>query len=292
MITYPFFFFLSNKDVEENVNNLRMEAAMPLDQVMAKYSAEFGNLKFKPLNTESCASPSNFQSPYLRSGRSKEKGACSSSGAGCSTSSSWNSNETDVSSSSQPCESSSSTADHKPAETAGSSEADQVLDSTTSNGDVPRSSQVGSSADSGSVKSSEMPDSSEDVSDTVSPSKATNSTTTPNEAETNGEQPSKIFEVADSSKNAGDNECSSSCTPVENGEAEQQENISSSGRMKKQLINLYKSLITQAEDDSDDDEDDDDDENDKNFDGQPQRYILKLASTSFFEHYFLIFYSH
>ncbi|XP_031779544.1 probable protein phosphatase CG10417 isoform X2 [Nasonia vitripennis] len=214
-----------DSDVEENVNNLRIEAAMPLDQVMAKYSAKFGNLKFKPLVSESCASPSNFQSPYLRSGRSKDKGACSSSGAGCSTSStSWNSNETDV----------------------------------------------GSSADSGSAKSSEMPDSSEDVSDTVSPSKATNSTITPNEAETNGEQLSKSFEDADSSKNTGDNECSSSCTPVENGEAEQQEKISSSGRMKKQLINLYKSIITEAEDDSDDDDDDDDDENDKNFDGQPQ----------------------
>jgi protein phosphatase 1G len=263
---------LSSIDVEENVNNLCMEATMPLEQVMAKYQAEVTNPNLKNIKNENCANRPHFPSPYLRSRRNKDKGACSSSGAGCSTSSSaWNTNETDVSSSSQPCESSSSTTNRKIVESAGSSEADQILDSTTSNGDVPRTSHVGSSLDLEPAKSLEMPDSSEDVDDNVSPSKATHSTSIPNEAEINGEKSTKSFEDADSSKNTGDNECSSSCTPLENGEAEQQEKISSSGRRRNYLINLYKNLLNKMQDDNYYDyEDDDDEENDETFFGLPR----------------------
>lgn len=250
-----------------------MEATMPLDQVIAKYHKPgYTNPSIKVLKMDNCASRSHFPSPYLRSRRSKDKGACSSSGAGCSSSSSsWNTNETDVSSSSQPCESSSSSSDRKIVETAGSSEADHVLDSTTSNGDVPRTSQVGSSVDSEPAKSSEMPDSSEDVNDKVSASKVSNSSSTPNEAEINGEKPSNSVEAADSSKRAGDNECSSSCTPLENGEAEQQEKMSR--KLKKDVMMRIKDYWLNAADDSDDDDDDDDEENDETFDGQPGRLV-------------------
>lgn len=268
---------------------------MPLDQVMAKYQAENANPSLKKLKNENCAGrSSSHPSPFLRGRRTRDKEACSSSGAGCSSSSSsWNTNETDVSSSSQQCEITASSSNQKTVETAASSsDADQELDSTTSNGDVSRNApQVGSStadsdvvksSDSEVVKSSEMPDSSEDVNETVSPSKVTNSTSSQNEAEMNGKRSSKNFEAADSSKNPGDDECSSSCTPVENGEAGQQEKISSSGRMRNQALNLFKSLLTERDSETDDD-DDDSEENDETFDGQAERYTkFKSCIVHFF----------
>ena len=87
--------------------------------------------------------------------------------------------------------------------------------------------------------------------------------------EVNGAESKRIGD-ADSSKGGGDNVSSSSCIPVENGDAGQQERITSSGRRRIQPVDLYQSLLKKDSDDSE--EDDDDDENDETFDGVPERY--------------------
>ncbi|KAF7391578.1 hypothetical protein HZH68_011121 [Vespula germanica] len=250
---------------EENVSNLRMEAAMPLDQVIGKYQSEVSNPHANNLKNEKS---SKRACPYLRGRKEKDKASCSSSGAGCSSSSSaWNTNEADVSSSSQPCGSSmSSTMKRK--ESSGSNEAEQVLDSTTSNGNMHASVPVVSTDDMETAKSADMPDSSEDVKEKVSsPGKSACSVPVTNEVELNGAK-SKRIEDADSSKGGGDNVSSSSCTPVENGDAGQQERISSSDRRRVQSIELYQSFLKKNDEESEGD--DDDDENDESFDGVPE----------------------
>ena len=262
-------YIISHIDEEENVNNLCMEATMPLEEVMAKYQSE-SNPTVKNLKNEKCNKRACSASPYLRGRRGKEKACSSSSGAGCSSSSSsWNTNETDVSSSSQPCGSTlSSITESKESECPGNNEAEQVLDSTTSNGNAHVSVPVGSTADVEGTKSADMPDSSEDVNKKVtSPGKITCTELNANEAELNGAE-SKRIEDADSSKGGGDNVSSSSCTPVENGDAEQQERITSTGRRRIQPVTLYHTLLKK---DNEDSEDDDDDENDETFDGVPER---------------------
>ncbi|XP_020277630.1 probable protein phosphatase CG10417 [Pseudomyrmex gracilis] len=265
----------NESDEEENVNNLCMEATMPLEQVIAKYQSGMPNPHVKNLKGEKCKRA--FASPYLRGRRGREKASCSSSGEGCSSlpsppptsssSSSWNTNETDVSSSSQPCGSTlSSTVERKDSDCPGSNEAEQVLDSTTSNGSAHTSPPVESTADAELAKPMDMPDSSEDVKEISSPGKTTQCVeSNANEVEVNGAK-SKRVEDADSSKGGGDNVSSSSCTPVENGDAGQQERITSS-RKKIQSVDLYQSLLKKDSDESD--EDDDDDENDETFDGVP-----------------------
>lgn len=277
-------------DEEENVSNLCMEATMPLEQVMAKYQSEVSNPHLKNLKGEKCGKRA-FASPYLRGRRGREKASGSSSGAGCSSSpspppmsssssssmSGWNTNETDVSSSSQPCGLTlSSTVERKDSDCPGSNEAEQVLDSTTSNGSAHASPPVVSTADVEPAKSMDMPDSSEDVKEKVSsPGKALPCTeSNANEVEVNGAESKRIGD-ADSSKGGGDNVSSSSCTlPVENGDAGQQERITSSGRRRTQPVDLYQSLLKKDSDDSE--EDDDDDENDETFDGIPERYKFIL----------------
>lgn len=271
-------------DEEENVSNLCMEATMPLEQVMAKYQSEVSNPLLKNLKGEKCGKRA-FASPYLRGRRGREKASGSSSGAGCSSSpsppptsssssssSGWNTNETDVSSSSQPCGSAlSSTVERKDSDGPGSNEAEQVLDSTTSNGSAHASPPVVSTEDVETAKSMDMPDSSEDVKEKVSsPGKAPPcAESNANEVEVNGAESKRIGD-ADSSKGGGDNVSSSSCIPVENGDADQQERITSSGRRRIQPVDLYQSLLKKDSDDSE--EDDDDDENDETFDGVPERY--------------------
>lgn len=265
-------------DEEENVNNLRMEAAMPLDQVIGKYQSEISNphalnnLKSEKSNKRGCL--------YLRGRKEKDKASCSSSGAGCSSSSSaWNTNEADVSSSSQPsCGSSMSSTTKRKESSTGSNEAEQVLDSTTtSNGSVHASSVPVVSTDDimETTKSADMPDSSEDVKEKVSsPGKSASLSSLPNtnnEVELNGAKTKKRIEDADSSKGGGDNVSSSSCTPVENGDAGQQERISSSDRRRVQSMELYQSFLKKNDEESEGD-DDDDDENDESFDGVPERY--------------------
>ncbi|XP_076755830.1 putative protein phosphatase CG10417 isoform X1 [Xylocopa sonorina] len=262
---------VNESDEEENVNNLCMEATMPLEEVMAKYQSE-SNPNVKNLKNEKCNKRACSASPYLRGRRGKEKASSSSSGAGCSSSSSsWNTNETDVSSSSQQCGSAlSSTMERKDSECPGSNEAEQVLDSTTSNGNAHASPPVGSTADVETTKSADMPDSSEDVNTKVtSPGKVTCTQSNANEVEVNGAQ-SKRIEDADSSKGGGDNVSSSSCTPVENGDAGQQERITSTGRRRIQPVTLYHTLLKKDNEDSE--EDDDDDENDETFDGVPESF--------------------
>lgn len=262
---------LNESDEEENVNNLCMEATMPLEEVMAKYQSEVLNPHMRNLRNQKCSKQACSASPYLRCRRGREK-ASSSSGAGCSSSSfSWNTNETDVSSSSQPCGStSSSTVEGKEAESPGSNEAEQVLDSTTSNGNVHISPPVGSTADVEPAKSADMPDSSEDITEKVSsPGKTACTESTVNEVEVNGAETKRIGD-ADSSKGGGDNVSSSSCVPTENGDAGQQERISSTGRRRIQSVVLYQSLLKKDNEDSEDD--DDDDENDETFDGVPESF--------------------
>lgn len=132
---------------------------------------------------------------------------------------------------------------------------------------------MGSTADVEPAKSMDMPDSSEDVKEKVSsPTKAPCATeSNANEVEVNGTELKRIGD-ADSSKGGGDNVSSSSYTPVENGDAGQQERITSSGRRRIQAMDLYQSLLKKDSDDSEDD--DDDDENDETFDGVPERYEL------------------
>lgn len=156
-----------------------------------------------------------------------------------------------------------------------SSEAEQVLDSTTSNGNVHTSPPVESTEDVEPTavveptKSADMPDSSEDVNKKVSsPSKITCTESNANEVEVNGAESKRIGD-ADSSKSGGDNVSSSSCIPVENGDAGQQERISSTGRRRIQPITLYHTLLKKDNEDSE--EEDDDDENDETFDGIPER---------------------
>ncbi|EGI61813.1 Putative protein phosphatase [Acromyrmex echinatior] len=269
---------LNESDEEENVSNLCMEATMPLEQVMAKYQSEVSNPHLKNLKGEKCGKRA-FASPFLRGRRGREKASGSSSGAGCSSSpsppptssssssSGWNTNETDVSSSSQPCGSAlSSTVERKDSDGSGSNEAEQVLDSTTSNGSAHASPPVVSTEDVETAKSMDMPDSSEDVKEKVSsPGKAPPcAESNANEVEVNGAESKRIGD-ADSSKGGGDNVSSSSCIPVENGDADQQERITSSGRRRIQPVDLYQSLLKKDSDDSE--EDDDDDENDETFDG-------------------------
>lgn len=282
-------------DEEENVSNLCMEATMPLEQVMAKYQSEVTNPHLKNLKGEKCGKRA-FASPYLRGRRGREKASGSSSGAGCSSSpsppptssssssstSDWNTNETDVSSSSQPCGSIlSSTVERKDSDCPGNNEAEQVLDSTTSNGSAHASPPVVSTADVEPAKVMDMPDSSEDVKEKVSsPGKAPPcAESNANEVEVNGAESKRIGD-ADSSKSGGDNVSSSSCMPVENGDAGQQERITSSGRRRIQPVDLYQSLLKKDSDDSE--EDDDDDENDETFDGVPERYRLMLFGVKIF----------
>ncbi|KYN02659.1 PREDICTED: probable protein phosphatase CG10417 [Cyphomyrmex costatus] len=274
---------LNESDEEENVSNLCMEATMPLEQVMAKYQSEVSNPHLKNLKVEKCGARA-FASPFLRGRRGREKAGGSSSGAGCSSSpsppptssssssasSGWNTNETDVSSSSQPCGSTlSSTVERKDSDSPGNNEAEQVLDSTTSNGSAHASPPVVSTEDIETAKSMDMPDSSEDVKEKVSsPGKVPPCTeSNANEVEVNGAESKRIGD-ADSSKGGGDNVSSSSCIPVENGDAGQQERITSSGRRRIQPVDLYQSLLKKDSDDSE--EDDDDDENDETFDGVPE----------------------
>ncbi|EZA47064.1 hypothetical protein DMN91_001451 [Ooceraea biroi] len=262
---------LIESDEEENISNLCMEATMPLEAVMAKYQTE--TLRFKNVKSEKSGAKNMFASPYLRGRRGRDKASCSSSGAGCSSTpllpqssssstSSWNTKETDVSSSSQPCGSAlSSTAEQKESDCPGSNEAEQVLDSTTSNGTARASPSVVSTADVEPVKSMDMPDSSEDVKEKVSSPGKVAPCAEVNEVEINGAEP---LGDADSSKGGGgDNVSSSSCTPVENGDADQQERITSSGRRRTQPSDLYRDLLQTNTDDS---EEDDDDENDTTFD--------------------------
>jgi len=274
-------------DEEENVSNLCMEATMPLEQVMAKYQSEVSNPHLKNLKGEKCGKRA-FASPYLRGRRGREKTSGSASGEGCSSSpsppptssssssstSGWNTNETDVSSSSQPCGSTlSSTVERKDSDNPGNNEAEQVLDSTTSNGSAHASPSVVSTADVEPAKSMDMPDSSEDVKEKVSSPGKASPCAELNANEVNGAETKRIGD-ADSSKGGGDNVSSSSCIPVENGDADQQERITSSGRRRTQPVDLYQSLLKKDNDDSE--EDDDDDENDETFDGVPERYKLIL----------------
>lgn len=249
---------------EENVSNLRMEAAMPLEQVMAKYQSEIANPAIKALKKDKDGKPA---SPYLRARRGGRDKASSSSSltAGCSSSSSWHDNEADVSSSSsQLCGSSSLPApDVKTApDSIGSSEAEQVLDSTTSNGESASS--LPSTEITDTAKAVDMPDSSGDVKDLVSPSKAVQPLlpNANNETGINGAERKSELQGADSSKGGGDN-VSSSCSTLENGEAEQQERISSSGRRRPVDYGLLCA--------NDGSEEDDDDEEDETFDGLPER---------------------
>uniref|UniRef100_A0A0C9RAM4 protein-serine/threonine phosphatase n=1 Tax=Fopius arisanus TaxID=64838 RepID=A0A0C9RAM4_9HYME len=195
---------------EESIINLRKEAAMPLEQVMLKYQTE----------TERGAS-----CPFLRVRRTKA-GCSSGSSPGCSTS-----NESDVSSSSSTnAEASVPNAEKNPEP--GSSDSDQLLDST-SNGDIPGG-------------KSEMPDSSVDA--TEKPNLITSNT------EINGEEIKKT--TPDSSKT--DN-VSSSCNSCGNGELEEVEGISSSSK-KAIGEHSYRTLLQRMEDVEDSDTDDEEDE--------------------------------
>ncbi|KYN29662.1 hypothetical protein ALC57_00925 [Trachymyrmex cornetzi] len=217
----------NESDEEENVNNLCMEATMPLEQVMAKYQSEVSNPHLKNLKGEKCGKRA-FASPFLRGRRGREKASGSSSGAGCSSSPS-------------------------PPPTSSSSSSSSVV----------------STEDVETAKSMDMPDSSEDVKEKVSsPGKTPPcAESNANEVEVNGAESKRIGD-ADSSKGGGDNVSSSSCIPVENGDAGQQERITSSGRRRIQPVDLYQSLLKKDSDDSE--EDDDDDENDETFDGVPE----------------------
>lgn len=278
-------------DEEENINSLCMEAQMPLEQVMAKYQSEGSQPPSKNEKNE-INNRIYSNSPYLRSRKGKEKASCSSSGAGCSSSSSsssssWNTNESDVSSSSQPCGSSS--ADRK--DCVASSEAEQVLDSTTSNGEVAETSDRVASTqaeESESAKSSaDMPDSSEDIKDKVSPSKTSPEKSTNDTEVINGGSGSgsgvnaagdngskENLDDADSSKAGTDSAISSSCSPVDNGETEEQAKISSSNTRKRpSAIELYKSLLQEYAEsiENPEEEDDDDDEEDESFVGNRKK---------------------
>ncbi|CAK9796461.1 Protein phosphatase 1G [Anthophora plagiata] len=260
---------LNESDEEENVNNLCMEATMPLEEVMAKYQSE-SNPIVKSLKNEKCNKRACSASPYLRGRKGREKASSTSSGAGCSSSSSsWNTNETDVSSSSQPCGSVlSSSLERKESECPGNNEAEQVLDSTTSNGNAHTSPPVGSTVDIEPMKSADMPDSSEDVNKEVSsPGKIVCAESNANEVELNGAE-SKEIGNADSSKGGGDNVSSSSCIPLENGDAGQQERITSTGRRRIQPVTLYHTLLKKDNEESEED----DDENDETFDGVPESF--------------------
>ncbi|KZC07195.1 Protein phosphatase 1G [Dufourea novaeangliae] len=156
---------LNESDEEENVNNLCMEATMPLEEVMAKYQSE-SNPNVKNLKNEKCNKLACSASPYLRGRKGREKATSSSS------------------------------------------------------------------------------------------------------VEINGAESKRIGD-ADSSKSGGDNVSSSSCTPLENGDAGQQERISSTGRRRIQPVTLYHTLLKK---DTADSEEDDDDENDETFDGVPESF--------------------
>ncbi|XP_066596792.1 protein phosphatase 1G-like [Prorops nasuta] len=250
----------TESDEEEDIINLRAEATLPLECLMAKYHAE-GAAKNQKVNQLSGAPRPCTASPFLR-GRTQN----SSSGAGCSSSSSsasWNTNEADaVSSSSQPCGSSSNNVNDS--ENSGNNEAENALDSTTSNGNIQASPPIGSTAESDPARCADMPDSSEDVSDTVSsPHRENPEDRCLSEAEQNGPKNNTVA----SSSNA-DNVSSSSYTPVENGVGEQQGRISST-RRKVQPMDLYHSLLMKEEEESEDEEDESD-ESDESFDGEPE----------------------
>ncbi|KOC59415.1 putative protein phosphatase [Habropoda laboriosa] len=244
---------LNESDEEENVNNLCMEATMPLEEVMAKYQSE-STPTIKNLKNEKCNKRACSASPYLRGRKGREKASSTSSGAGCSSSSSsWNTNETDVSSSSQPCGSVlSSSIERKESECPGNNEAEQVLDSTTSNGNVHASPPVGSTVDIEPMKSADMPDSSEDINKKVSsPGKIICAESNVNEVELNGAE----------SKQIGD-------ADSKNGDAGQQERITSTGRRRIQPVTLYHTLLKKDNEDSEED----DDETDETFDGVPDSF--------------------
>ncbi|XP_015111433.1 probable protein phosphatase 2C 11 [Diachasma alloeum] len=215
---------------EDTITNLRKEAEMPLEQVMLKYQ------------TETDKSYRGIASPFLRCRRSKP--SCSSgSSAGCSTSST---NESDVSSSSATSADASDTksldeSGEKKSEP-GSSDSDQLLDST-SNGDDSHSAPV--------IKT-DMPDSSEDAADKIDSKISSNS-------EMNGED--KKISTPDSSKT--DN-VSSSCNSFGNGDADDVEGISSSS-IKAIGEHIYRALLQRTVDDGE--ESDTDDEEDETFRG-------------------------
>ncbi|XP_034935554.1 probable protein phosphatase CG10417 [Chelonus insularis] len=246
-------------DVEENVMNLRQEAEMPLEQVMAKYLSEN---QVQAIG-EKFGKKMAASSPYIRTRRTRERPG-NSSGASCS-SSSWSTNEADVSSSSQSCSSSGCPSEpsisdkHEKPNSPRSSEVEQILDSTTSNGEVSHD----AAATESPSKSADMPDSSEDVKEKVSPSKTEESTE--DNIEVNGSE-SKKKEDADNGRSSSDVSSSSS---VENGEIDQQEGISSSSR-RISKESCYRSLLQARIDASDDEDDDDDEENDETFDGLPE----------------------
>ncbi|XP_053598809.1 probable protein phosphatase CG10417 [Microplitis demolitor] len=265
-------------DDEDNVSNLKQEAEMPLEQVMAKYLAD----------TQAGADRFGkriISSPLIRCRRTKDRGDPS---AGCSSTSS---NEADVSSSCQSDGSSAGAAgsagagpspspgDESKVESPKSSEAEQTLDSTTStsNGEVAHKKEsdkldskvsepvkaddkIGEAVKDGKVETvkdnADMPDSSEDSDTKVSPSKTEH---TADNKEVNGSE----LKVKTKDEDGKNNDNVTSSSTLENGETSQ-EGISSVGR--RLLIEpFFRSLLTPITDS--DDDDDDEDENDENFDG-------------------------
>ncbi|XP_063984480.1 probable protein phosphatase CG10417 [Diachasmimorpha longicaudata] len=214
---------------EDSIMDLRKEAEMSLEQVMLKYQ------------TETDKSHRGVASPYLRCRRSKP-GCSSGTSAGCSTSST---NESDVSSSSSTTADASdvkSPDENDKKSEPGSSDSDQLLDST-SNGD-------GSHPVVKAIVKSDMPDSSDDATEKIDSKISSNS-------EINGDDKKSL--VPDSSKT--DN-VSSSCNSCGNGDADDIEGISSSSK-KAIGEHIYRALLQRAVEDGDDS--DSDDEEDETF---------------------------
>ena len=189
------------------MSDLRKDAAMPLEQVMARYYTEMSG-QSAPLAPEvGDSNESSTSSPVGRHRRAREK-AAGSGGAGCSsTSSSWKADvEQDaVSSSSQP------TCVPVPS---------VPSDSTTSTNGVDEKRSESVEEKIAVVKSAELPDSSEDVKE---PQNSNQISENSSQAGVNGgEETKENIGDADSSRSVNDSVSSSSSSGgmMENGEAE------------------------------------------------------------------------
>ncbi|CAD6236894.1 GSCOCG00008284001-RA-CDS [Cotesia congregata] len=244
-------------DEEDNVRDLKQEAAMPLEQVIAKYmETPAGDRLGKKI----------ISSPNIRCRRTKERDPA----AGCS--STWT-NEADVSSSSVSASASGESKEkekdgeaekcpEKDVESCKSSEAEQILDSTTGTGTeatvngevdhkVVNEPAVKAKEEIKEIKA-EMPDSSEDSDAKVSPSK--------NETESKEVNGSDVKDKPESKEEAKNNDVTSSST-MENGETSQEAMTSTRRRISAAAEALFHGLLG----DSDSDEEDEDD-TDESFD--------------------------
>lgn len=276
---------------------------MPLQEVIAKYGAGGNYQNFMEMLKKSAAGQTSSLWENLCSiraeGSSKDKAT-----PGCSSTSTsdWNTNETDVSSSSQQCESSSSSSSKAAAvaECVGSSEDEQVLDSTTtSNGDVEKSCAESSNAPNSEEneekaeeavegKNVDMPDSSGDVDNdcTSSPAKAGGNDECPplrakESAKTNGKDVAAVADNVSSSSGEW------KVTPaLENGE--QPSTAGSVGKRKAHINYFYNKLLYNNENADEEDDDDDDCDDDDDYKGEAGDRVKQLDSRFVFCFVFLL----